>query len=505
MPTSLHKIFYSFIFFILALFFFWLTPDYRQLPFFTPIFQLLLVGWLVLAVVSGLKILKQSTSLSRIFIFLSCSIWLALAVLQHPGYVNFDTFSLQDLLGNGELSTWNTLMYSIIVKALFAADKSLFLLTLLHVFIFIGCLIKCIHISPLRKWWSLPLVIALTLLPLVQASVLYISRDNLFGLLVSYLLLCLAEKYFNKQSYNGTFILKTLLLTFVASEVRQDAKLLLLAYPFLIFTLDRSYPKLRKYLAVGALFAFSIAVNLGLLVKGLYVTNQHYQFTGVIHPINYIVHLRHDEIPSEQREAIQKVVDFDSLREYDPQSILPFHRGKFTLPVGLDDWRSFTRVYRDLVLKYPQDFITERFHVLNATFNLEGNPFIFPDEFEMTAELPQQVRARYQLQRWNFWPEFRQQHTHFLLNSMFYNNLCRILFGGPLVLFILAGALALWRSPFRLYYWVATLFYCSRFPVVFLMAPEPQLKYYAPMMFFPLFAILIFDWRHLRKQPANST
>lgn len=504
MPTSIHKIFYSLIIFILALFFFWLTPDYRQLPFFTPIFQLLLVGWLFLAVVNGLNILKESTFLSRIFIFISCLIWLGLAVLQHPGYVNFDTFSLQDLLGNGELSTWNTLMYSVIVKALFATDKSLFLLTLLHVFIFIGCLVKCIQIAPLRKWWNLPLALGLTLLPLIQASVLYISRDNLFGLIVSYLLLCFAEKYFKREDYRAAFILKTFVLAFVASEIRQDAKLLLLAYPILLFTLDQNYAKSKKILAAAALFVFSLAVNLGLLAKGLYVTNQHYQFTGLIHPINYIVHLHHDKIPPGQREAIQKVVDFDSLQEYDPQSILPFHRGTFTLPVSQEDWKKFTGAYRYLIKTYPLDFITERFQLLRTTFNFDGYPFIFPDEFEMSAELPAQVRARYQLQRWDFWPEFRQQHTNFLLKSMFSNDFFRIIFGGPLVLFILAGLLTLKCRSYGLFYWTATLFYCSRFPVVFLMAPEPQLKYYAPMMFFPLFAVFIFDWSLIRIKTEKS-
>lgn len=494
---------YALTLFGLLAFYLGLDTSYTHLNVIIPFFQILLGIHLLLSLYNFSRGFHFFNRSSKAIFTLLTAFYLALAILYHPGMVNSDTFDIQYTLANGRLSDWQTILYSLIFGLFVKLDQSAFLLTLFHVYILMACFYKCLRIAPARSAGGVALYLILGLLPLIQFTVLFLSRDILFGLLTAYLLLEFAEKYFRREPADFRFTAFTFLLVFVLSELRQDAKLYVLFYPLLLWSLGPAFSTAKKAVLGILLVAMSLAANGILMHKKIFTAHQLYQFTGILHPLSYIAHSVPEEVSPETRQTLSRVISFDDLVQgYEPLRIAQFHNQKYTLPVSEEHWRQFVAAYLGLIAAHPGLFLRERLSMLAATLNLWDYPFISASEFKtITTEQAHFVRDTQGVKEWSLAPELQKSHLD-LTSKLVYGRGIRLWFGSPIAVFMLAFLLLACRRHYTRFFLAATVFYFSRFPVVFLMAPEPQMKYYSPILYFPVFMILILA---LFRDPEKDT
>lgn len=461
-----------------------------------PLLQFGLFATIAWSLWSVVKNFKSQPLPGRIFFLLQVLIWVFLAVLRHPGFVSFDNFQLQKILLQGALSAWSGIMYSLFVKSFFEIDHSLFLVCLFQIYLFLGCIWICLKIFPLRSWWIAGLLTLLTMHPLIHIVNLFITRDTLFGLLSCVLVLQIGQRYLLKQTLTLRFLIMISFMVFVIAQLRQEAIIYVLAFPALVFGFRSELGIKGKSLICILLVGFSALWIFLLNNDNKVQINQDYQLTGVLHSLNYIVHSNPQGISSDQKQKIAAVVDYDSLvNEYNENSISQFHERKFKLPVSDEIWSNFLSVYRELVVENKELFLKERTQVFMTTLNIEGVGYLYSDEFD--AQMFEKDRKLMNMESWKLFPELTRFHQHYL--GLIYsfisvnptiNALSPI---SPVELFVLSW-FVLWllrKSDFAYFYLGASVFCYSRLPAVFLLAPEPQLKYYNILIYLPFFLTLL--------------
>ncbi len=238
--------------------------------------------------------------------------------------------------------------------------------------------------------------------------------------------------------------------------------------------------------------------NFTFSAKNMVQIDQKYQFTGLIHQLNYIVHTHHESISPGQRANISKVVNFDFMVEnYSPGIITPFHNNEYTIPVSDEDWNAFLNTYRELVIAYPGDFFQERSAVFATTMGLTGTAFIYPDEFEQKSKEGDFLKSTYGLERLNLAPGLTALHTKYLHSVYQFKSNTPIwnIFSpaSPLLFFLLSLVVigVSGNSEMIRFYLVTSTFCYVRLPAVFLLAPEPQLKYYAVLVYYCGFMVIL--------------
>jgi hypothetical protein len=474
-----------------------LTPDFHNLVFFVPFFQFLLAALVGHGLFRFLRDFKSLNKYSKTALVLLALSWLISSVLHYPGLVNQDTFILQKTLSENALSDWSMIMYSLIVKLFFEIDPSLFLFGLFMIYLLLCCIYKCLKLFQPTGWIAVLIIFVIGNHPLLQANTLYIVRDSLFALLVSLVILEFAEVYFKAKKLDLAFLIAVVTIGFVTSELRQEAKLYILAFPMLLFLLEKEYSSKKKWAAFGVLVLLSVYWNVSLESKKITQTNQFYKLTGIIHPLNYIVYRNSPLISPEAKEKINRVIDYDSLRSYNSISITPFHEGKYKLPVDDKTWDEFVATYENVVKENPGLFFEERNDVILAALSLRGIPFIFPNSFDAESPEATYVKNKYNLKRGVLWKTGTDLHTRFL-NLVYsfqtpYEFVNCFIFGSPVqVLIIFAILLGLANNRAFYFFAAVSLGFCvTRLPAIYLLEPEPQLKYFSILVYVPVFLSLL--------------
>lgn len=452
--------------------------------------QVCLILLLSFGIFSFLRALKKHNFYSNLFILTQLLFWLFWAVLNHPGYFNIDTVFLHSNVAKGELFPWQGNIYPLLVQCMYYLDKTFFTMALLHIYILIACFKICLDVVSIKNLSTVFFVSFFCLTPIWVFNVIHINRDILFGLLNVFFSLYLARLIFLKKKLSLKEMGSILLLCFVLSEMRQDAKPYLFAVIFLLWPYRDLFQVSKKYLlsAWAGLIIFTFAINVLWYQKKMNLLDQRYQLSAVYHTLNYFVYNYPDVLSDVEKEKISKVVDYSFMRKnYSANWIGGFHDQKYTIPEDAKIWSDFLQTYVGIIFKNPYIFLMERMGLFLNANNLTHGTWFHANAFDAHMNTLKIERLR-----------VSDEMRAFLNNSLYSFAkkldeyfITRIVFVSPIFLLIFSMLVVFKNQLLRRYYYLFLLFLSSRLVITFFLAPEPQMKYYSPLMFLPIFIILL--------------
>ena len=481
----------------LMLFVISLDHTYQFLSTFQNIFLVLLSAIIFFGLISFVKTFENFKFYTKLVFTFHLFVMITIGLLHHPGLINDDTYNMMDVLRQNKLSTWSSVGYSLFLSLFYKFDKSYFSQALAQLFMYSACVFTALRIFGVNSLIRAVLLSGCALFPLIHATNLYVTRDNLMALIAAYAVLICLDYKFNRKPINFFFLLKTAVIIFIASTIKQDGLVLIAVFPVLLLLFD-DVSKKQKAAITAILCGMAFIWHVSLYGKKFVETSQYYQLTGVIHSLNYIVYTQKDAISSEEKEIIGKVVDYDYIsKNFDQHAITAFHLNKHFLPVAESDWVKFLSTYRNLVYRFPDDFLKERFQVLSTSMNIGDVPFIFPDHFDSKNQPAVEIRDQFKMTRLNLFPELTNLHMRFLTHfcnhpEPMWSNFFKI-FGSPIFIILSAIAYILRSADLKIYkvFAIAAAFSLARLVPVFLLAPEPQMKYYSFLIYTGFFFLIV--------------
>jgi hypothetical protein len=481
---------------------------------FAPLFLFLIIC-LFPVFVSSLRECARASRWNKYFLIGQLVFWTLFLAMMYPGLYSYDSFVSVNGAALGFLSAWQSFIYSMLCATFAWLDASLFGLVCFQVLLYLGLFIFVLRERPLQNGVGLIAVSGLAILPLVQFTVIFINRDVMFGLFTCWMILPL----WSKKKLQASDMCYFCLMLFLTSGLRQDAKMYLVAFPLaLLVWQGRKMGKLAGYSVLTGLFALMISFVWSLREEPDYF--QSYELTAIYHPLHYVTQQRFETFTDDERTVLGRVVPLDQLRaSYDPYYINLFHQGYYTLPVSPDHWKQFRKTYVSLMIKNKDLFLRERGMMNLTMFNIIPRAYISSDSFDKDDPFYEKIRNDLKLSR-NSWFNGPRLYYQNIKNQAALHNWGNLL--APFIIICVVGALALayvwwmgalgssvfwvlawlWICP--LLYWVADFvrvyksrelrnFFLmaafvifSRFPVVFLGAPEPHITYWAPAIYFPI-------------------
>ncbi len=437
-----------------------------------------------------------SNEWNRKFIFIQCLFWSVYLCIIYPGFYNYDSYSSLQAALEPTTEFWQSHIYGFLCYCSLFINRHLFALPMLNVLLWLGCLFFIIFMAPLQSIRQFFLVTILSLLPLQLATLPFIIRDTLFGVLSCVLVLLLLPFIKNpKKIISNSYYLGTLFILILACEVRQDGSIYYLLFPLLLW-LTASVSLRQKIPLTICLCAGMIVLNSFLTRKESPSTVQNYQFTAILHPLNAIFYNPNSIISVYDSAIVAKVIDPLHLKNrYNHQRISQFHEGLDKLPVSASEWAEFQKTYLNLAKNNLGIFFRERFEVFRTTFGfVPGDAYIFSDEIELppqifikemlTSQMPAPI---------TYLVKFRRGLLYIIngiLNLALYIPLIGITLLNPLFFLVVAYFVSRKNRETTLLFKVSAALLIGRSVVIFFAVPEPHLTYYAPVIYLTILCII---------------
>lgn len=461
--------------------------DFQAITFLATIMALLLL------LSPALKLQTLTTGLNRWFALFQILFWTGYLLIIYPGYFPYDAFTTLQIVLSKRTAFWQSYLYSFISYALSYLNRHLFVVPLLNVTLWLGCLFYTLHLFPIRKLRNFIFALVVSLLPLQIITLPLIFRDILFGSLSCVLVLQFVP--FLREPQKKISAVDFLLLIFtltLACEVRHDGIVYYALFPFLLWHSKNDSLKNKIPIAI-AFGGAMIALNLFLAVSESPKTLQKYEFTAILHPLNAIFYDPEASISSQDKEVVSKVIDLTHLQNrYSPLHIVQFYENLDKLPIASDEWLNFKFTYLKLVFNNFSIFLKERSTIFASNFGYLPGAYIFSDELEKPPQSFLQIIPQNKLPRaiplfhqWrktivNCWVHLTS-HYQFLIAFTLLN---------PLLFILIAYFVSRKSAETALLFKLSAVLLIGRSSVLFFVIPEPHLYYFSPLLYLPTLVII---------------
>lgn len=425
--------------------------------------------------------------------------FLFLLALYNPGLFCYDTFNVIHSVSEGHFSSWHSMSYSLLVGSARILSSNVITLSLLQIFLLhlIFCEArKLTKKFPEKSLALFPFVwLGLFCLPFANFLIIFFSRDVIFSLLMTYSFFYLANIILQKKNLNKLEIFGLVLLLFFICELRQDARLIPI-FVCLVLYAGRFIPKKAALLSLLGVY-FGIAVTTFTFQKGgENPFSTQYKLTSIANPLNEIIYKHYQNINDVDRNALDQVIEYQAFTErHDPYEINLIHEGHYRKEVSDQAWRDFVRTYLKLLSEYTDTFLQNRIHLILTSFNLQPDSYYFEDGFSRfdSNVYYQKMAEEHSLVRIPFLTEVRKFYSEIYQSR-------NILWHSPLIL-TLVLIMLLYRFYQKKDFWWIALFlaFSSRLPIVFLMSPAAQFKYYYSFTLMVLALSVVFISRFLSR------
>ncbi|MEM7646999.1 MAG: hypothetical protein AAF203_08825, partial [Pseudomonadota bacterium] len=453
---------------------------------------------------------SQYTRISKPWLLIFLSIWSFFFLWwlgQYPGFFNFDTLQLLQIIKDGKLSPWHSIPYSALTSLFWNLQGDLALLGLFQLSLF-SFLLSSLFFAFWKSTESLTLTASFLLLfflsPLHGAYSLAYNRDPLYSWLF---IAFLAQLFFlqiqkpqsnkNPWTFGFSFFLVGL-LCLLRLETMIILPIITLGLALKRWSLQ---PRRDSLVLLGSLFLFLVLIPWALKTP---LSTPRYGLTAYVNPLSFIL----NESPEDQQRTIlanyesriAPVIPIQMLKDhYDPFEIPAFHRIPKDQNPTAQEWSDFQKATLAIIASSPELYLRNRFSVFQRMMGLgEQQPYL-------NDALPLEKRGNAMeglIVKKPLIPSLGAWQKRLLLNleqrdfGRFFHWGIGSSMGG--LLFLLLGLCLFKKRP--AFFWIC-LILGSRTLVVFLTAPASQFKYLYSLYLFGFIApmLLIIEGKNLRK------
>lgn len=405
-----------------------------------------------------------------------------------PGIVVSDTVAIYDNSRQGIVYEWFSYLYSFLNLMVLDIYPSAISFALLQLVVTAGLLAYVSQEVTTASGSRVPALLLALLgsisIPLITET-LQITRDTLFGVLHVLLALLVARAvargYLSPGRLAGIAVLTGLL-----SSLRGDGLVLLLAVPAALVLLR---PGRRVLAAWVGVLALSVAFFHVVLPGALAVrpAGPGYDLTLVLNPLGAVLASDAAQPLDEDVERdLGRVIDVAVVRELaNPVELQAYWGGHWNQNASEADWRAFNRASRQLVLEHPDVVLRNQFSTFWAASGMSAGSIMGPEHLsehpgdrragsmvasDLTRELnpPPPSGAAYGAARTLLVGTTAEAGGLFGGRAWHWNLI-------PALLVLGACLLAPRRRTFLAVF--AALILC-RLPLVFVLSPVAQFKYY---------------------------
>ncbi len=413
---------------------------------------------------------------------------LLLLLLTWPGIWRMDEFGI--LKSAAELypvfwQNYLTSVFYILSLMLIPIPAGVIILQILLISCVVGYLLTLAHERCNHSRWIYLLYIPFLLLPVLDSN-LYPMRMSIYAFLELLWVGILYDIAKTKREINKLHIFLLSLLAAVITIWRTEAIYYAVAAPVIVAVLFYKSPNKRMVKRFILLYLLlTIMIGLPQYIGNKSASGDQYDITSVVLPITPLVKQAESNGDREELNAVDRVLSIEVLREGYEEGLSGIQifwsrpdliRTDYTK----EEYGEFKKAYQQLILKYPEIFIKERWETfMNSNGLLQNTTEIFTEDWSPNytyfrenyrANLPVDNDMRTAVIKFIECRSSNDYETQTVFYSLFYN------FIPPLIFLFLLFIILLVRRKWGYALLIGGV--GAKVPLIFLTAPSRLFMYY---------------------------
>ncbi len=429
---------------------------------------------------------------------------------QYPGYIMTDSYETIFQVMNLDFTNWFSSIHPFLYLILFQIIPHPIVVPIFQ--IILSSIIFSLIINKIYK--VLGLVPALFLFLLIFSSVpiivntIFYTRDTIYGVLHLLLIYFIFDSLTTDNTTQKRLIC-IISISLLLSIYRSEGILLLFLVPFSFFIMKKiSFKKTLIISVTSILFFIPLSFTLDKLLSIKNVGN--YKLTLIMNPLGYLIQNNYFTVSGEKdMEIISNVLDVPKVKELStPYEIPAYWAGAWDWKKSDKDYSKLYQLFFRMVGDNIPLFINNRIlNFLASTGFSDSGGLYYLDGAKWSTENKsyQLIQEKFALKN-DLFPNvksFQNKIIEFTLKFKGAN-------GGRILFWNFVPFIAILSLLILLYKWVPISSICSiiilyRVPIIFLISPGSQFKYYYSVYLFGLIAIFFaFTEYKLKKRTLNE-
>ena len=334
--------------------------------------------------------------------------------------------------------------------------------------------------------------------PIIGLTLFY-TRDTIFGIIHFLLAIVIFKLFLTKKKIDFKQTLWISLLTLFLALYRGEGFIVLIFVCLCFYFLYKN--RLKKFiitvLSLLILF-FSLNSALPLILKAK--SDGNYKLTLILNPLGYFVQNNYyTQSPQRDKEIISNVLDYEKVKQLStPYEIPVYWAGGWYWQKTNDDFRKLYNLYNRILLENIPLFLANRIQTFLASSGFTEQGLTYEDWLG-NERLPESMEVSKQFNLY-FKPseKLHEIQKNILLKTKIYNGFLN----GKNLFWNFMPHLTLILIIFLLYKWIpytalASGLILCRVPILFLINPASQFKYYYSVYLFGSIVLFlaIVEWR----------